>query len=384
MSPDPAPAAAGAGARSAARPPRRWLRRALPPLAVLLLALLLVVLTAPWWFDARRVATIALDRAGAATNLDWRIEGEPELRWRPRPWLALPGLEVSDAQGRLVLGAERLELALPWTTLRGESLRIEAIRLDGPRINLDAALEWWNAQPPDEAASMPELDGLLVSDGRIRWGATRIDGLELSLPHFAIGQPMRLLATGRVTLPAKEAGATAAAPFDISIDLHAMPQAGPLRLEALQLALSGSGPVPAAQATGRLQFAPWQLALDGALAAWPAVWPALPAPISASTAPLAFTLTQDGESARAAEAALTLSRDDAHVEARLQPAALLGWLDSDSAAVLPPIAAKATLPSLDIDGIRLEGISIAIDEVAPGAEAAAADGAGRTPEAPRP
>jgi hypothetical protein len=354
---------------SAVPAPRPGLRRALKLGALLLLGLLLVALSAPWWFDARRVATLALDRAGAATGLDWRIEGEPELQWRPKPWLALPGLAVRDAQGRLVLGARRLELAVPWSTLRGESLRIEALRLDAPEVDLDAAIDWWNAQPPAAQLTLPVLDGLRIDDGRLRSGGMRIDGLQVSLPRFAIGEPMALLARGRVT-PAATADATAPAdPVDFAIELGATPQADPLRLDALKMALSGTGPVPAAQASGRLQFAPWQLQFEGEIAAWPAAWPALPAPVSDSASPLAFRLAQDGESALAAEAALSLRRDDAHLEARLQPAALLDWLDSDSAAVLPPLAATATAPRIEMDGMTLDGVRIDLQEIAPPAEA---------------
>lgn len=374
-----APAAAGTGARSSvSRPPRRDLKRLLLVFAALLVLLLLAVLSAPWWFDARRVAGLALDRAGTATGLDWRIDGEPELRWRPRPWLALPGLEIRDTQGRSVFAARRVELALPWSTLRGEALRIEALRIDAPVIDVDAALDWWSAQPEAEIATLPELDGLLVTDGRLHWSGTGVDQLQLALPRFKAGEAMALEASGRVSLrarpstpqgesnagPADPAGpeASTRAPFRFRVVLQATPLDEPLRLEEITLSLSGDGPVPDATLAGRLQFAPWQLKAEGALPAWSAAWPPLPAPLSENAAPIAFAITQDGVSATDAEAVLTLRRADAAIELRGAPGELVAWSKADDAPLLPPLAGHAELPAVELDGVRLEGIRIEIDE----------------------
>lgn len=350
------------------RAPRRGLRRAPIVLAVLLLALLLAALSAPWWFDAHRVAGLALGRAGTATGLEWRIDGVPELHWRPRPWLALPGLEARDAQGRSLLAAKRVELALPWSTLRGESLRIEALRIDAPVIDLDAALDWWKAQPAGEVATLPELDGLLVTDGRLHWRGNGVDQIQLALPLFKAGEAMALEASGRVqaAAPAATAGDPAGsppgrAPFGFRVVLQATPQVAPLRLEALHLSLSGDGPVPDAALAGRLQFAPWQLKAEGQLPAWPAAWPALPAPLSGNAAPIAFAITQDGVSATDAEAVLTLRRADAAIELRGVPGELVAWSDAEDAPLLPPLAGHAELPAVELDDVRLEGIRIEID-----------------------
>lgn len=343
-------------------------RRFLIVLATLAGLLLLAALSAPWWFNARQVTALALERAGTATGLEWRIDGEPELRWRPRPWLALPALTIRDAQGRRVLAAERVELALPWTTLRGDDLRIEAIRIEAPDIDLDAALDWWNAQPETRDTALPVIDGLRVVRGRLLSGGTRVEGIDLALPRFAIGEPMALDVSGRVSVMQAD-GASAhapAAPFRFELNLDATPQAGPLRLESLRLVLDGDGPVPPVNATGRLQFAPWQLRLEGEAARWPAAWAALPAPLSASTAPLAFVLVQEGSDALDAEARLHVRRDGAELHAELRPQAVLAWLDDEAAALLPPLRAQAALPLLEMDGIRLEGVSVQIESIEPG------------------
>lgn len=356
--------------------PRPGRRRALAALALALLAALIAAVSAPWWFDARRVATLALARADAATGLDWSFTGEPALRWRPQPWLSLPGLAARDALGRTVLSAERLELALPWSTLRGETQRIEAITVAGPAIDLVAALDWWRSLPPGDAA-LPVLDGLNVTDGRVDWASGRVDRITVSLPRFAVGEPMRVALSGRAqrTVGGDDRGATAApgpTPFDLRATLEAKPQAGPLRLEALGVTLEGSGPVPTATARGRLQFSPWQFEATGELAAWPAAWPVLPSPLSGDEAPIAFGIEQSGESALTAEAVLTLRRDGASVDARLVPEALLAWLEDPDAPPLPPLDAVASLARIDIDGVRLDGIRVELDGAA---EAAPVDGA---------
>ncbi|HAI60135.1 MAG TPA: hypothetical protein DCM32_09710 [Xanthomonadaceae bacterium] len=335
---------------------RRWWWRAGLALLAPLLLLLIAVLSAPWWFDARRVATLALTRVDAATGLDWSFAGEPELRWRPQPWLALPGLTVRDAEGRTLVHAERLELALPWSTLRGETRRIEAIAITAPIIDLEAALAWWNAQPPGDG-TLPVLDGLTLAGGRVLWAGGRVDDIQLDLTRFAVGEPMRLEASGRVRLlPSLRA------PFEVALRIDATPQAAPLRLESVGLALSGSGPVPRATAGGRLQFDPWQLALEGEIAAWPEAWPALPPALAAGTAPLAFSLSQSGHTALAAATSIRLRREGAEAEARLVPADLLAWHADDAASPLPPVRGRATAPRVVIDGVILEGVSIELGE----------------------
>lgn len=360
---------------------RRWLA-----LAALPLLLLVVVLAAPWWFDARRVATLALAQADAATGLAWSFDGTPELRWRPRPWLALPRLAARDAEGRTVLAAERLELALPWSTLRGESLRIEAIAITSPDLDLDAAIAWWNAQPPGDGI-LPVLDGLRIDDARVRWTGGALGGLDLSLPRFAIGEAMQATLSARWESMPDPGGATTnapSAPADLRVQLEALPEAPPLRLASLRVEVAGDGPVPTLKATGRLQFAPWQLDLDGELAAWPQAWPALPAPLPAGTAPFAFSIAQSGTSALDAEARVALRREDVEVELRGVPASLLAWQDDASAAPLPPLQGRATAAVVELEGARLEGVRIDLAPAPPTPTPTPPPGAADADTAPAP
>ena len=357
------PATAAPPAPSDARRPQRLpqrpiLRRSLRALAVAAALLLVVALSSPWWLNARRVADLALAQTGNATGLDWTYHGEPALRWRPQPWLSLPGLEVRDATGRRVLTAERLEIALPWSTLRGESLRVDALHLDAPDIDLDAALAWWNAQPAGDVADLPRLEGLALTRGRLRWGGGTLQDLELTLPRFALDAPTALALRGQLVTSTSDP----VEPVPVALRLDARPMAGPLRLEGVTLRLEDTGPIPATTARGRLQFVPWALDARGEIAAWPNAWPALPAPLSASASPLAFTLTQRGDSAMAANTRLTLQRDAHEVLIEGTPAAVMAWREDADAAALPPLRVRAMLPDVVLDGVRLEGVTVEMDD----------------------
>lgn len=352
------PAPAAAPLPEATRPPRPRGRRALLATVALFLAVLAASLSSPWWFNARRVADFALLQVGTATGLDWSYNGEPALRWRPHPWLSLPGLRVRDAAGRTLLAAERFEIAVPWSTLRGESMQVDALNLVAPDLDLETAAAWWNARPPADADVMPELDGLSVTRGRVQWPGGALQDLELTLPRFALGELLTLELSGRVT----ERRVGDGSPFLLSLQLDARPEASPLRLEDVELRLDGTGPVAPTVARGRVQFAPWSLDASGEIASWPATWPALPAPLSASLSPIRFTLAQHGESATMARTMLAIDRDASHIDATGTPEALMAWLEDGEAAALPPLQARAEFSRIDVDGVQLEGVTIELDE----------------------
>lgn len=348
------PAPAVAPDAKVTRPPRRWWRRVLASVGVVAALAFVAALTAPWWFNARRVADLAVAQAGTATGLAWSYDGEPALRWRPKPWLSLPGLRAREADGRLVLAAERLEIALPRSTLRGDSVRIDALHLVGLDLDLDAAVAWWKARPASDDAPWPELDGLALTGGRVHWPEGALQDLELTLPRFAIGERMALALRGRV-IDAETAA------FALSMQVDATPEAGPLRLESVELHLDGTGPISPIVARGRLQVTPWRLDAAGEIASWPASWPALPAPLSGSVSPLVFTLKQDGESAMTAYTTVIVERDGVRVEASGTAEAVMAWRDDERAAALPPLALRAALPSLELNGARLDGVTIELD-----------------------
>jgi hypothetical protein len=348
---------------AAGRPRPRW-RRAGRWLAALLGLLVLAAITLPLWLDASRVAVIVLGEARKATDLDWRIDGEPQLRWRPTLWLRLPGLTAHDREGARLLRAERLDVAVPWSTLRGGALQVSALELEAPDIDVEATWRWWQAQPDTPGHPLPQLEGLELKRGTLRWPGQQISGFDLRLPRFVPGEASRLTASGQWHAPER-------APMPFALVLAAVPEDAPLRFESVHLDLEGEGLVPRLRAAGRLQTSPWQLKLEGVMADWPEAWPPLPSPLSGSAEPISIQWHQDGKDALQAESRLKVSRGEARFEARGQVQGLERWwaTRNDPEVRLPPVAGQVSLPRLELDGVRIEGLRLEVSETAEAGDA---------------
>jgi len=84
-------------------------------------------------------------------------------------------------------------------------------------------------------------------------------------------------------------------------------------------------------------------------------------------AAIGFSLAQQGDTALDAPLRAELRREESRIEAGLVPRALLAWIEAADATTIPPITGIATLPAVEFDGIRLEGIHVEITE-APAAD----------------
>jgi len=176
------------------------------------------------------------------------------------------------------------------------------------------------------------------------------------------------IAPARVGLAARYEGGTTRVPF--ALGLH-----GPLRIgDAIVLApatlvLHGRGapasdPVPRLRA--RAVLASQQrlvLQLRGTLAAWPPAWPALPAPLDASTAPLPFAMDYVGDSGFRDPMNLTLAREQTRFDGRFRLPDVLAWIDAaDHGSPLPPLDGHLVTPRLDIGGAQLEGVEMKLGQ----------------------
>lgn len=369
---------------------RRW------PLYLAVLAVLLAF--AGWWVDRQleptRLTATVLARAGTALGLEFTVAGTPEYALRPEPRLVLPGLTVRQPGAAApLLTAVRAEISLPWDTITGgDSLVITRIALERPALSL-AALADWQATRPDTPFELPTLtDGLHVADGSVAGGSWRVASLRLALPSLRDGQPADLAASGVYTQ------ATTTLDFDITAQLPTAGLAsdfgfagkGRLRSEGLDvpwtlaadgrfdasgdttqldiaaLALASASPVPNLDARGRAGFgADTTVNLQGTIKQWPEGWPVLPAPMSASTSPLAYTASYSGPADFSAPVALVVTRDDTRFGGRLVVDDITAWADAADAAPLPPMVGTLSTPRLEISGATLEGVSIQIEEDAP-------------------
>ena len=369
---------------------RRW------PVYLAVLAALLAF--AAWWVDRQleptRLTATVLARAGAALGLELSIDGTPEYALRPEPRLVLPKLTVRQPGAAApLLTADVAEVSLPWDTLLGgDSLVITRIALQRPALDL-AALADWQATRPEAPFELPTLtNGLHVEDGRVIGGDWRLQSLQLELPELREGSPARIAASGVFTqattivdfdLTANLATAGLASdfafagkgrlrrdgldvPWDLASEGRLDASAETTQLAIAALTLASKSPVPDLDAKGQASFGEATgIQLQGTIKQWPEGWPALPAPMAASTSPLAYTVVYEGAGDFSAPIALTVLRDQTRFEGRFVLNEITGWLDAGDAAPLPPLVGTLSTPSLEISGATLEGVNIQIEEDAP-------------------
>lgn len=124
--------------------------------------------------------------------------------------------------------------------------------------------------------------------------------------------------------------------------------------------------IPTLDARGLLALGPrFILGLDGRIASWPEVWPALPPPVSQSTSALAFTLGYAGTPDLSQVLALRLQRDGTRFDGRFRLRDVTDWAtDSNAQSPLPPLDGQLSAPELEIAGARLQGIEVTFDDPA--------------------
>ncbi len=350
MSPDPAPSR---------RPRWTWVVGGLVGLGGLLVAGALLVATT---LDADRVAGLVLSQASSATGLDWQANGPASIAWRPTPRLVLQGVEARTDRGARMLTARRIEAVVPWSTLRGGAVAIDALRIDGLAVDGDQFAPWWSALPPTPPSPWPRMARLAITEASWRQSGWQLDRARLDLRGLAPGDRFSLSAEANVRSPAE-------GPVTEGIDLIATLEAtldGDTAAPVLRdLALRAGEPSTPdlLEVRGDLGLADgWTAALEGRLARWPERAPALPAGLAAD-APLRFSLAQQGDDPMGAMTRLRLSTTGGHAEMEGRPDALRDWwTGAPGADVLPPVAGTVRADALELDGVRIEGLEITTGE----------------------
>jgi hypothetical protein len=340
--------------------PRRW-RRRLGALALLLAGLSLL---ATWVLQPQRLATIVLDRAGQALDLEITAAPDAEARLRDRPQLLIHDLVVRrPGTQQVMLRAKRLLIAMPWSTLRGagKDVVVERIELDAPALNLPALQAWLATRPPSAETKIPTLtDGLRIVDGRIDNDDWRIDGIAVDLPDLAPDRPVRARLRGRYldAPPGSEPGTTTTRiPFDLAVALTRPANdagaavSGELSIERgdwrLPTTLTLSGPLhlgqdDVAMTPAKLEMSvryesgdtrlPFALALQGPLRFDEATWVLAPAGVALrGESPLPDF---DAQGALAVGRRLVISLDGT----------LPAWPDAWPALPAPVSSSQSTLP----------------------------------------
>jgi hypothetical protein len=220
--------------------------------AVLVLVLLAGSVGVRWALQPEQLAPFVLARTGAALGLEITANGPPEARLRGTPQLVVRDIVVRQPGARQpLLTADRVLLALPWSTLRsrGEDLTITRVELDRPRVNLDALLAWLASRPPTaEPVRIPRLTGgLQLRDGTLDGGTWRVEGLALALPSLAPDAAADARVQGTYTdAPAATPDAADAlrAPFTLRVTLARPATDTPVQVEGVVTPQSGTWQLP--------------------------------------------------------------------------------------------------------------------------------------------
>jgi hypothetical protein len=179
-----------------------------------------------------------------------------------------------------------------------------------------------------------------------------------------LGKDSALVKPVRLGIAARYRSASTTLPFRLGLHGPMAFNNATWRFVPASLFLDGDGAVPDAVARGSVSVGRrLALHLDGHIAGWPDTWPALPAPLSASTSPMPFGLDYKGAIDFADLAALQLQRDQTRFDARFRLPAVLAWVDADATgSPLPPLQGNLSTPRLEIAGATLEGVEIELDD----------------------
>jgi len=159
---------------------RRPLRIAAVVLALLAIA---VALLLHEYARPERVAALLTEQTQARLGLT--LEFRPPARYALWPRLRL---QLDDARFGLpgettpLLTLQRLDVSLPWSSLRDSRLVIEELRLQQPQLELGALQRWLaggddtNAAPPDLSLHLVVTDATLLQDGKALASEIGFDG----------------------------------------------------------------------------------------------------------------------------------------------------------------------------------------------------------------
>jgi hypothetical protein len=204
---DASPGAAGGPARPSAL--GRWL-------AAIALLFIVIVLAVYWASRPQRFSGFIVGRIAHALGLEITAAGASEYRLRGTPRLVLRDVVAGRPGDAPLLRADRIDIALPWSSVRarGAELTFQRVELDRPQLDLPALQRWLATRPPSEQRTPTLTDGLRIRDGSIVNDDWRVDAIAVDVPTLRAGQPVRARIRGRYVDP------PTAIPFDLAVALQ--------------------------------------------------------------------------------------------------------------------------------------------------------------------
>lgn len=353
------------------KPRRRWLWLLLP-LAALGGFFVLRALLEP-----ERVSAFLLRQAEQATGLELSLEQPADIGLWPDLHLELVGLTATaPGASSPLLRTRSVEVALPWSALRSESLQLQRLRLIEPVLDVPALQAWLahgdDAGPP-APLRLPQFDAAVeVEAGTVLGDGWQLQDLAVALPSLHDGAATTLVASGTFATDTRLHG------FDLTLATTPTVHDDAIALAPMTLDIASSAlPSTRFRIDGEVHYGtPQRLRFGVAtvLAVWPSEWP--PLPFGSDTAlPTTLQLQFAGSSDLRGEFDLQVSRGDDRIDGSLAAGDMLAWLADPAAAPIPPLHGKLDAPRLEYDGIEATGVTLefiddeAMPEPAPDADA---------------
>ncbi|HVH34087.1 AsmA family protein [Tahibacter sp. UC22_41] len=159
---------------------RRPLRIAAVVLALLAIA---VALLLHEYARPERVAALLTEQTQARLGLTLAFRAPARYALWPRLRLQLDDARFGlPGETTPLLTLQRLDVSLPWSSLRDSRLVIEELRLQQPQLELGALQRWLarsddaNAAPPDLSLHLVITDATLLQDGKALASEIGFDG----------------------------------------------------------------------------------------------------------------------------------------------------------------------------------------------------------------
>jgi hypothetical protein len=309
--------------------------------------------------------TAMLQAQARSAGLELHLDSPASPTLFPRPALDLQGITLNAQDANVpILFAEHGRLDLPWHTLFGGPTVITQLKIESPRVDLDALQAWLAALParPDHGPpNIPRIDtGVSIRHGSlVRGDQLLLDNVSLEAGHLASGQAFPL------TLSATTDNGTA-----LQLRLSATPRinGNALQLDDIALHLS-QGAETNLTLTGN---AHWHGAADAAAALAGKLDHA-----GAGVYNVSLQLTPPNQGAPLL-LALKLDGPDNHADLRLPPLEFAHWWrtladQSGPQLSMPPANGQLQIAKFESGGISIEGFSMQAGDAVPASSSTAAN-----------